>query len=100
MEHGAKPLDDVFSCHVLTAAELDVQALAEVGERVPRDDRVDLREPEDEVVVLSTREGRDAERPCSRAVEVPFALARPQPGEILALHAAHALGIDAELLDP
>src|SRR5262249_8906799 len=33
-------------------------------------------------------------------VEVPFAFARAQPGEVLALHAAHAVGVDAELLDP
>ena len=29
-----------------------------------------------------------------------FGLARTQPGEVLTLHAAHAIGIDAELLDP
>ena len=29
-----------------------------------------------------------------------FAFTRSQPGEVLTLHAAHAVGIDAELLDP
>ena len=58
------------------------------------------RQPEDEVVVLAARVRVDAERPRSGAVEVPFALARAQPREVLALHAAHAVGIDAELLDP
>ena len=29
-----------------------------------------------------------------------FAFARTQPGKVLTLHAAHAVGIDAELLDP
>src|SRR6476620_12711364 len=33
-------------------------------------------------------------------MELSFAFARAQPREIFALHAAHAVGIDAELLDP
>ena len=86
--------------HVLAAAELDAQPVAEVRERVARDDRVDRRQPEDEVVVLASGVGGDAERPRARAVEMPLALTRTEPGEILALHAAHALGVDAELLDP
>ena len=38
---------------VLATAELDAQPVAEVGERVARDDGVDRRQPEDEVVVLA-----------------------------------------------
>ena len=33
-------------------------------------------------------------------MEVSFTLARAQPGKVLTLHAAHVVGIDAELLDP
>ena len=33
-------------------------------------------------------------------VKVSFASARAQPGKVLTLHAAHAVGVDAELLDP
>ena len=29
-----------------------------------------------------------------------LAFARAQPGKVITLHAAHAVGIDAELLDP
>ena len=82
------------------AAELDVQSVAEVGERVSGHDRIDRRQPEDEIVVLAARVRVHAERPRSRSVEVSFAFTRTQPGEVLALHAAHAVGIDAELLDP
>src|SRR5581483_1897755 len=63
-------------------------------------DRVARRQPENEVVVLAARVRVDAERPRSGPVEVPFAFARAQPGEILALHAADPVGADAELLDP
>ena len=31
---------------------------------------------------------------------MPFSFARTQPGEVLTLRAAHAVGVDAELLDP
>ena len=33
-------------------------------------------------------------------MEVPVALTRAQPAEVLTLHAAHAVRFDAELLDP
>src|SRR5207237_5802671 len=56
--------------------------------------------PEDEIVVLAARVRVDAERPRSGTVEASFAFARAQPGEVLTLHAAHAVGVDAELLDP
>src|SRR5438445_13493109 len=42
----------------------------------------------------------DAERPRSGTVEGSFGFARAQPGKVLTLHAAHAVGVDAELLDP
>src|SRR5581483_1518510 len=100
IEQGAEPPGDVVTRHVLATAQLDVQPVAEVGERVTGDDRPDRGQPEDEVVVLAAREGLDAEGPVSGAMEVPLALACAQPREILALHAAHPVGIDAELLDP
>src|SRR5206468_10881638 len=100
VEQGPEPLHDVVARHVLAAAEPDFQPVAEVGKRVARDERVDRRQPQDEVVVLAARVSLDAERPRPGTVEVPFGLARPQPGEILALHPAHLVGVDAELLDP
>src|SRR4029079_6384442 len=89
-----------FSGYVLAAAELDAQPFAEVGDGVAADDRVDSREPEDEVVVLAARVCMDAERPRSRPVKVALAFARAQPREVLALHPADPVGVDAELLDP
>src|SRR5947208_10779834 len=100
VEQRTEPSDDIVARHVLATAELDVQSIAEVGERVAGDDCVDRRQPEDEIVVLAARVRVDAERPCSGTVEVSFAFARAQPGEVLTLHAAHAVGVDAELLDP
>ena len=93
-------MDDIVARHVLATAELDVQSVAEVGERVAGDDRVDRRQPEDEIVVLAARVRPDAERPRTGTMEMPFAFARAQPGEVVALHSAHVVGIDAELLDP
>src|SRR4029078_7961446 len=81
-------------------AELDVEPIAEVGERVAGHDHVGRRQPEDEVVSLADRVRMDAERPGPGRVELSFAFTGAQPGEILALHAAHAVGVDAELLDP
>src|SRR5207248_9072981 len=99
-EQWTEPCGDVLLGHVLAAAELDAQPVAEVRERVARDDRVDRRQPEDEVVVLAPGVGGQAERPRAWLVEMSLALTRPEPGEIVALHAAHALGVDAELRDP
>src|SRR5262249_34174434 len=96
----AEAPDDVVARHVLAAAELDVQSFAEVGERIAGDDRVDRREPEDEIVVLAARVCVDAERPRAGTVKVSFAFAGAQPREVFALHAAHLVGVDAELLDP
>jgi hypothetical protein len=56
VEQRTEPSDDILARHVLATAELDVQSLAEVGERVASDDRVDRRQPEDEIVVLAARE--------------------------------------------
>ena len=33
-------------------------------------------------------------------MKVSFASTRAQPGKVLTLHAAHTVGVDAELLDP
>ena len=84
----------------LRSADPEVQSLAEVGERVAGDDRADRRQPEDEIVVLAARVRGDAERPRSGTMEMSFAFARTQPGKGPHFHAAHAVGIDAELLDP
>src|SRR5581483_7837228 len=59
-----------------------------------------LGQPEDEVVVLAPGVGEDPERPLARAVELPLALTGAKPGEVVALHPAHLLGVDAELLHP
>ena len=100
VEERTQPLNDIVTRHVRATAELDVQPVAEVGERVAGDDRVDRRHPEDEIVVLAARVRLEVERPRSWTVEVSFAVARAQPREILALHPAHAVRVDAELLDP
>src|SRR6266511_1202612 len=100
VEQRTEPSDHIVARHVLATAQLDVQSVAEVGERVAGDDRVDRRQPEEKVVVFTARVRVDAERPRSGTVEVSFAFARGQPGEILALPAAHAIGVDAELLHP
>ena len=68
----------------------DVQSVAEVRERVAGDDRVDGRQPQDEIVVLAARVRVNAERPRSGSIEVSFAFVCAQPGEVLTLHAAHA----------
>jgi hypothetical protein len=80
VEQRAEPADDVFARHVLATAELDVQSVAEVGERVAGDDRFDGRQPGDEIVVLASGVRLDAERPGSGAVELSFAFSRAQPG--------------------
>jgi len=73
IEQRAEPVDDVVVRDVRATAELDVQPLPEVGEGVSGDDCVDRREPEDEVVVLTSGVGGDAERPRPGTVEVPLA---------------------------
>src|SRR5580765_7146504 len=100
VEQRTEPSHDIVARHVLATAELDVQSFAEVGERVAGDDRVDPRQPENEVVVLAARVRGDTERPRSRPVEVSFAFTGAQPGNVLTLHSANAVGIDTELLDP
>src|SRR5215468_2903870 len=100
VEQWTEPLDDIVARHVCAAPELDVQSVAEVGQRIAGDDRVDRGQPEYEIVVLPAGVCVDAERPRSWTVEVSFSLARAQPSEVVTLHAAHAVGIDAELLDP
>ena len=76
VEQRTEPPDDLVARHVLSTTELDVQSIAEVGERVAGDDRVDRRQPEDEIVVLAPRVCADAKRPRTGTMEVPFALAR------------------------
>src|SRR5262245_26593274 len=100
IEQRTEPLDDVVARHVRPTAELDVEPVTEVGERVAGDDRVGRRQPEDEVVVLTAGVRMDAERPRPGAVELSLAFAGAEPGEVFALHAAYAIGVDAELLDP
>src|SRR5580704_1839209 len=100
VEQQTEPSDDIVARYVLATAELDVQSVAEVGERVAGDDRVHRRQPEDEIVVLAARVRVDAERPRSRSMEVSLSFAYAEPGEVVTLHAAHAVGVDAELLDP
>src|SRR6185436_7122322 len=56
--------------------------------------------PKNEIVVLAASVRVDPERPRSGTVEVCFAFAPTQPREVITLHAAHAVGVDAELLDP
>jgi hypothetical protein len=85
---------------VCATAQLDVETIAEVRKRVAGDDGVDRPQPEDEIVVLAAGNGADPERPRSGTMEVSFAFASTQPSEIVALDAAHAIGIDAELLNP
>jgi hypothetical protein len=55
VEQRTEPPHDIVAAHVLPAAELNVQSVAEVGERVAGDDGVDRRKPKNEVVVLATR---------------------------------------------
>src|SRR4026209_672692 len=43
VEQRTEPSDDIVARHVLATAELDVQSIAEIGERVAGDDRVDRR---------------------------------------------------------
>src|ERR671936_162509 len=81
VEQRTEPFDDVVARHVLATAELNVKSVTEVGERVAGEDRVDRRQPEDEIVVLATYVRVDAERPRSWPVEVSFAFASAQPGE-------------------
>jgi len=75
VEQRAEALDEIVARHVLAIADPDVQSVAEVGERVAGDDRVDRRQPEDEVVVLAARVRGDAERPRSGTVKVSLAFA-------------------------
>src|SRR3954463_13189017 len=49
VEQRAEPLADVTPGPVRPTAELNVEAVPEVGERVPGHDRVDRRQPQDEV---------------------------------------------------
>ena len=42
VEQRTEPSDDIVARHVLATAELDVQSIAEVGERVAGDDRLRL----------------------------------------------------------
>ena len=100
VEQRTEALDDIVARNVLAIADPDVQTVAEVGERVAGDDRADRREPKDEVVVLAARVRGDAERPRSGTVKVSLAFAGAQPGKVVTLHSAHAIGVDAELLDP
>ena len=59
VEQRTEPLDDVVTRHVLAIPEPDVQSVTEVGERVAADDRIDRRQPEDEIIVLAARERGD-----------------------------------------
>src|SRR4029079_2596611 len=86
-EQRPETSNDIVAGHVRATAELDVEPFAEVGERVAGHDRVDRRQPENEIVVLTARVRGDTERPRSRTVELSFAFARAQPGEVLTLHA-------------
>ena len=99
-EEGTEPSRDIVARDVLATAKLNVQPAAEVRQRVAGDQRVDRRQPEDEIVVLTTGIGGDAERPRSGLMEMSFAFAVAQPGKVVTLHAAHTVGVDAELLDP
>ena len=100
IEQRTEASDNSVTRHVLATTELNVQSVAGVRERVAGDDRVDRRQPEDQIVVLAARVRGHAKRPRSGRMKVSFALARAQPGEVLTLHAVRAFGVDAELLDP
>ena len=99
VEQRAKPSNDVVTRHVLAAAELDVQSPAEVGEESPVTIAL-ITAARGEIVVLAAFVGVDAKRPRSGPMEVSFAFAGAEPGEVVALHATDAIRIDAELLDP
>jgi hypothetical protein len=100
VEQRTQPPDDIVRRHVLATSELDLQSLAEVGERVPVtsaliDGSQKMRSFSSRPANASIPNGHDP-----GTVEVSLAFARAEPGEILTLHSAHVIGIDAELLDP
>ena len=93
-------MGDFGAPQVSAPTELDGKPGPEIGQRVSGHDRSNGGNPEDQVVVLSARVCVNAEWPRPRTVELSLALARPEPSEIITLHPAHPVGIDAELLDP
>src|SRR5581483_7425432 len=101
LEQRAESFGDVLTRDVLATPELDFESgSVEVREGVAGDDRVDGREPEDEIVVLATRVRLEAERPRAGTVKFSLTFACPQPREILTLHSAYLLRVHTELLDP
>src|ERR1700727_2385557 len=63
IEQLTQALDDIVARQVRATAQLNVQPVAEVSGRVAGDDRVDRRQPVDQIVVLAPRVGVDPERP-------------------------------------